>query len=1082
MSQVQLSTTLFRRLAAPSRLVAGWIRAWYVPILLGSLPLIWLLPSGTLLLGQDSYAYFIHPFNAVSSPLIPYNLLGSYPFSFQADQTYLTAGAWLIQQSGLGPSAAEILTLWGASVLGTLGFFALTKRTLALQLGSKNSYLPLLLATGLYVFNPYSLSVVWWHYLSWTLAYFCVPWIVLVELEVIYSDRLSWRVLAAASGVLVLLDSGTFGPYFAAFVMSIAIAFLFILASLYRGTYSARSVGIRFAALLLVTASTLWSNLAFAWNSGVAASTPQSLYLGSSISQSGLVSGLIGTSINSSLLNVLSLTGYLRLAATYGPLYYAWYSSYPIIGIAAVCFPAVVIAAVLLGHRHRGTLFLAILGLVMVPLAEGSSPPFGSINTALLVSNSSFSVLLGGYYYFIGFYVVTGATLSGVLLSRLGNRESGASPTGGRSEIAGAIGGRGVIRARRRRFALAARASRPLYGLSIAVVATVISASAIPFIVGESVPNHGPNAVQVAVPPSFQQLAKFLSINYTGPIYNVLVLPMSAIGAYYYNFNGAEYISTSHLLSRYVDYPVLNSNAGALTLSLEDLFAAGSIKNLRAVFASLHIKYVVINPFVNASAWFMQDDPQGNPINWGALEASLFQEIGPPSRAGSFEVYTLHGVAPIIYATARPPFAYDVSFADYLAAIGATNPASVPDAWSLDNYVWTNSTSPSNASAIWQAIGEWGSTSIQSCNGCYGWLEEANGSIVNATAALNQGFGGYLNRSGSVITGIHPHSLFGSGNYSEASSNMNSSGGVWSYRNQSVGYLELPALSSSSSPIQVGLELNYSSFSANRNVVLLTIASGSVKVEAGISQDFLSGGCSLIFSAFYSNQIYAINNTGFPFGCGTSHLSLSIVISNQTVSGRLIAQTATTVSRLSGGIGIVSSNVAQDGYHNISIAPAVTNLQASPEVNLTAAGPIVRISNVTAESAPPFSHFVSILPSGPATLPAAVPAATSVGFRMTLLSLAPGKYYVVLFEPSSDLWSASAGSLYADLAEGTAIYSVWVLQTSLQSPAQSVVVQIHFLSAQTLAIGVSVAELVACALVWALPPLWCRRRKRRKRA
>lgn len=1060
-------------------LVSGRLKAllkeYWIPAVTGILPLIPLFLTRAYLLGQDGFTFFVNPLSGALSPFVPYNLMEGPSFSFLADQTYPTLAAYVLEWLGSSPQLAEKLILLFGTEVGTFGAFLLFGRLDKIN-GAKSraSSLVTLVPLGLYVFNPYTISVVWWHFAPWTFEYFVLPWVLLVGLEALYNTRVSPRLLSVALAVTVLMNTGVFAAYFVSLLLIVALTIGFLVGRWLLRVYTTRDFVKRLLFTCALILATLWSNLAFVLQSATLGLAPQSPYLTNG-SGGQLASDLIGSSSNSSLLNVLRLEGYLRLSPQFGSLYYAWYSYYPVLAVVAVALPLTICLGLLVLRRVKGVAFLAVSSVFAIALAAGAAPPVGTVNLWLVQQTSVASVLLGAYYYFVGWYVLAGCCFAYLICTRNSNgspartliapTEVTSHPTSGNSSP-------GRRSRAKRQVSRAWLVSSTGIGLTLLVLAS----SSVPFLTGTEFATGSPNAVEVTLPDSFAQLSSFVRSNYSGPLFNVLVLPMSAIAGYSLEIGGASYLETSHLLAQLLGYPVIQDAAAGAGANLESLFAQGTELDLLPILQVLHIRFVVVNPYANTTAWFMKETPSGVPINWTHIEGELNSTVGLPIQVGSFEVHSISPVAPLAYVTGRNPLVSDPTYSDFLEFLATSNPASVPSNWTTGDSVWSPQSDPLSSGATLTPISPFVSNSLPQCPRCSDWAELTNGTLVSLSSVANSWITKYFVYGPSGPLSAKPLALFNVTDASSVTTDFNYSGGVWHENGSGFGFLDLPSFENQLSAVEVNLTLAYLGFSAV-NQVTVNLSSGDVYSLVTIYQDFQTDTCALLLSAYSQGQVYAINNSAYGSQCApmTGSVRLTLEASDTHVFA-IVRDTQSGAVLSNGELGLTKEDANTDGFHNVTLAPTSSGFESLLRVNMTASGPSVALSNINASSSLPISHFLLVDGAfAPEVLNADV-SSSSTGFEIRADATNLTGLWVILAEPSSPDWYATSGGAPLDLVSATNVSSVWVANKAIGAPSEHVDLIVAFKSTEVGAIAVSVAELVGVAVVAAFPQLVRRRR------
>jgi hypothetical protein len=649
--------------AFPSLLRRVLLSPWTYVAIAAIGPFLWGRPWGDLLYGQDSVRT-VQPFSFNDSPFIPYSYLysSSFPVPDFTPNFYLDASLRVFDTFGAPDWISQRLLLSLFAGLAAGGIVVLLQRIERIRQSPRPVPGWVFGAAALmYVYNPFTLTVTFWHVEGWAPFLAFLPWMTALVVRSAFEAKVPARFAAATVLLGIYLAPGVVSSF------AVPVTFLLlggILAVWLQSTPAAANLRSRVSrsALLLGVGIGLEG-----WGFVPLLVLPKVAYSNNNfVNPSNLVQIYHAAAWTWSPYPVLSLTAFSWLRAT--PSAYPWIPLLPVVAAAAVVFPRLAILGAERLQRSPGSLLVFVLGLAMVPLMIGAgTTPIANWNLDLLRLGGPFLVLVAAYYILGPVYL---------LLPVVGLYET-------LRERLPAWGDRGTAApsARPRRLLVLRRPS----GLVAIVVVLLLVLSALPFVVGDVYQTAGPNADVVAVPPSYPALAQYFGTPPDGPNTFVLVVPMSSQEGPFLDLGGSQFLDTSDLLSSYIPYPILESDTGLTATAIEDALSLGIPSNLTAMLDHLHVGSVVVNPFANRSAPAMNQAPDGAPIDWSGLLAQLPVQLGTGASAGEFTVYRVPGAIPLGWAS------------DSLTAIVTPSPVTALDL--LGNV--------RSAPAVWQASSVW---------------------------------------------------------------------------------------------------------------------------------------------------------------------------------------------------------------------------------------------------------------------------------------------------------------------------------------------------------------------------------------
>ena len=640
-------------------------------------PLLWGRPYGDLLFGQDSTRLF-QPFSFNDSPFIPYSYLysSSFPVPDFTPYFYIDGTLRLVDDIGSPPWFSQRLVLGLFAGLAAGGVVLLIRAIdSARQPPARSSGLAAGLVALVYVYNPFTLSVSFWHVEGWTLFLAFLPWVVTLAVRTSMGPRPPWRFAAVVTLVGIYLAPGAISSF--AVPVALVVVWGVLAAWLAVPVSSAgwRRPVVRTALLLAVGLGVeLWSFVPFLLIPNIAYTS------NNYVTPANLLATYRGASATWGPYPVLTLTAFSWLVQT--PSAYPWIGLFPSIAGAAIVFPLAAVLGARGLRRSPGALLVYAVALSALPFMVGHIAPVTDLNERLLRVGGPFLVLVGGYYFLGPVYVLLVVVALRETLRR-GSPAPPEGPTRGRFPS---------VRRRWRRFVDSA--SRPSGAVTIGLAVLLVVCAA-PFALVDVYQTKGPNADAVAVPPGFETLGDYLGSASQGPEFYTLILPMSAQNGVYVDIGGRQFLDTSNLLASYIPTPILETNNGPQAAAIEDWLAAGPPANIGAVLANLHVRWVVMNPFANSSAPNMNRAAGGGAIDYLAWEDALFRNLGSPTAVGPFSVFHVPGPIPLGWSTPDLAGVDTPTDAGALALIGAVRNGTSPWVRALDASLWApNGTLP----------------------------------------------------------------------------------------------------------------------------------------------------------------------------------------------------------------------------------------------------------------------------------------------------------------------------------------------------------------------------------------------------
>ena len=552
-----------RRIAQHPRL------AFVLPLLIGLATLAWTRGSNLVIYSEDGTS-FVNPFGFSANPFSNYGYLSSSSLPIPDHQTYFYFDTLSAVFTSLGLSASNISVILLAILvgLGSLGVVILL-RTLnrTLNRPAHENFLGFVLATLLYAINPFTLSVVWWHFSGWTFFYAALPWILAATLALVYLEKSEWIVVLVAIPTCMVLAPGLTGGFAPTILLILLTALMFLVVRYLRRELGIQNLLLRLACLTgFVVCVVGWSFLPFllaANQNGLATAAP-----------SGTAGSFVNASLYTSLWNVSRLVAFSWIYSA--PNTYPWIGLLPWISIVGAGIPLLYGISLLRTGRKSPLILVAVLGLLGLSASLQGNPPTGNLNQALFGLGGPFLPLVAGYYFVGELWVL--AVCVGVHAATRDAAELRVAPSqSGLAESQDSSLSRARFRTNQRGF-LTSRVTggRWLRGVSIVLTVAVLAVTSFPFVDGQVYQSSGPNVTEITIPSSFEQLQTFFHANYSGPNYDVLVLPFSSTGGMYLNLGSGGLADDGIILSRYIPYPLLWGTTEPSTVSFDDFLANGT--------------------------------------------------------------------------------------------------------------------------------------------------------------------------------------------------------------------------------------------------------------------------------------------------------------------------------------------------------------------------------------------------------------------------------------------------------------------------------------------------------------------------
>ncbi|MCI4355628.1 MAG: hypothetical protein L3K18_00590 [Thermoplasmata archaeon] len=951
-------------------------------------PFLWGRPYGELLYGQDSVRT-VQPFSFNDTPFVPYSYLysSSFPVPDFTPNFYLDATLRAFESLGSPDWVSQRFLLAIFVGLAAAGIVVLLRSIEGLR-GTPRSLPGWVFGAAalVYVYNPFTLTVTFWHVEGWAPFLAFLPWAMALVVRVAFETRIPLRFAAA----VVLL-----GTYLApGVVSSFAVPLTFILLGGVAAVWLRRpSPLVRLRRRVGKTAVLLGVGLGLeAWGFVPLLALPKVAYSNNNyVNPTNLVQIYHAAAWTWGPYPVVTLTAFSWLRAT--PSAYPWVAILPVVAAAAVVFPLLIVLGAVRLRTSPGSLFVYTVGLFAVPFLIGAgTEPIASWNLRLLALGGPFLVLVAAYYIIGPVYLLVPVVgLYETLRERVPAGRSPASPPS-----AEAIGSR--------------PATRSPSVLVAAAVIVLLLLSAAPFVVGDVYQTSGPNADTVAVPPSFSALARYFGTPANGPNSFVLIVPMSSQEGPFLNLGGRQFLDTSNLLASYIPYPIVEADTGILAAALEEDLALGTPTNLSALLDSLHVASVVVNPFANVSAPAMNEAPNGAPIDWRAFLAALPTQLGPGSAVGRFTVYSVPHALPLGWATSSITSIDTSDPATAFALLGSVR--SGPPSWaaSLASAVWD----PNSSLPGWRlhpTVVAGPSSTISAPAGSAASVVDADGSWSAVPCRS-----GFCTSNGTqyawgantvIISGDVERSTDSAQDWGSAT-NRSASG----FCTADGTFPALYATGMDSAPAFVGLNGSFSSL-ASQDWVNIQLSVGRLGLLAEVFQPGAGGTASLSLSASSDSVPFAWENVFLPASLAPNQSFALVLTWNASSAGATVSAGGSTSSSAI-LFGNSSTDESNPGFNASAVPPGETRI---PVANVSVG--IVGGTSCIASAQVVRPPSVRLLIDSAGTSPTSAPA-VSVDGRVTpsgdvVVSAAGGANksspeFAVLGFPENSLWVPSATS------------------------------------------------------------------------
>jgi hypothetical protein len=1051
------------RMRARCRRIAVAILAWrstllgdfLIAVAVAALSLAWIHPSGTYLFGQDSINW-INPFSFNTDPLVQYSYTysASFPITDSAPEFYVAAFSQTLHTMGLTTPTLERVVIVLGSLLAAFGSLHLSSTLNAVNGRPRYSYgAARALATLSFAFNPVALTMAWWHFEYWSFLYVLAPYLVAALLEIVYLPSPS---VARLSAILILAIglgpglNGQFAVLWGLLGLSALVALLLRIRVL-----KSQSFGLmpRLTALVLLLAgSSLWMLVPFILPTlqGVAASQ---YYPPISIR-----AALAGYTPVETLANVLSLQGFGW--AYSAPSAYAWAWYLPVLRLASLIFPIALAISLFHARRWAGLTFVATLILVLAVLSTDLNPPFGQANLWLASIGGPFLFIIDGYNVsapvlaalFVVPIFVCGAEVSRRIAAHLLLRDVQSPPAGP-----------SPYRAARPSLPLRSRRRGQLKSFGYvgvgACLLILVVATSVPFDLNQVYQTRGANIGEFSVPSDVGALGEFFARNYSGPLYNVLLMPLSSSNALPAQFNNQSFVDSFLMLAQVIPYPVIWADNSPLESNLTVLLS-GQPTSLVWVFEALHIRYAVVNPHVDRTSYYLTHATDGALINWTSIYRTLTSEFGAPLQVGGFSVYTCQGSTPLVSVETKLSVVRTPTMMGYLSLLSKINASSPTPLVDLGDSLFGATNPIGSATLEYQPFSP--------LSGRFSFPANSTVSVLNDTgwvlsesefSALSTYNGLSVNRSDGTAV-YQPDWLLSLNNTSGIQTTFAKSGSSYSNSLGATGTLSYSE--SLSGVLRFVEEINVSQ-AASQNWLTTTLSSGNSTLTAG---EYFLGGSSnrmvLQMTAYSKGVPYAWNNSILQLGNQTGRF-FQVLYLNATTVGLTLESSSLPAPGADSLVYSPRSQLMRNGGSNLTAATDLFNASKAYSASTEFAYTGATLDEFSVAASIPATELLTSQNDTSTNLVAsAVSVDDSGNFHVTFSSKGTGGHaFVVLSYPQFPLWVARDGGATGERVLVSEFQNVFLFAGLASDSMVTVVVQFEAYLDDGL--YVSMSEVVAAS-------------------
>ena len=631
------------------------------PFILALLTLVLLFPLKNLIYGEDmTIFYILHPFTFWANPFNSLSSIGfGYAVVFNPEYIFLDVISHTLLGFGLSVQVVERVLIIFTVVVSNYGLLLLMRQIHPVKSYKEQAFYSL--AVLLYWFNPFTISVTYYHFETWFFFQALLPYIFLVFLILYNGKHFKWELFLSLLVILVL-SPGAYGSYASVILLTTGfVIVLFIFRYLRERKFTELIKNVLWISISLVIE--IYFSLSFLIFTKLTSNLTLSNLTGGSSSYSQIISLFQSESSTTQIYRVISLNAFLWLYNGRGIISYPWFHLFPIIAIIGFMVPVLfILEFVNLRKKDAFIYFIAAVSIIFLIFSTGDNFPFSELNSLLLSLSGPFLILTNSYYFSTQIYLLAVSVLLFSCLSNFNYRQGNIKR---RCNVLHKSPSNRPVNSQKRNMAIPA--------IAIILALVIIIGSLIPVIKDGELMTHGPNEDSFVLPSSFSDLQNFFPKNYSSPDYYVSVLPFSRIGAIDMNISNGSFYDSVNIFQQIIPYPVFDWAVTNETMALDNFIVSSSSNHIASLLRAAHIKYVVINPYANMSEWFMNSSPDGNSINISGIENMLTRAGLAVDQVGRFTVFTVSDVEPIALIYTQPDFLSTNSWYSYFASIEQLN-------------------------------------------------------------------------------------------------------------------------------------------------------------------------------------------------------------------------------------------------------------------------------------------------------------------------------------------------------------------------------------------------------------------------
>lgn len=624
------------------------LEKFLLPLIIASTIFLFLPYHNYYFFGQDSLPFF-GQFTFYQNPL--------YVFNNGIDMAYFSILSEFIIHILSNVILSQHILILIATYLSTIGFFDLID--VIAQLPNKvNRIISKSLGAMLFLYNPFTLSVTWWHFEAWSLLILLSPFIISFLTDAIYNGGNLKRFSLTALLTMVFVG-GIMGGIYPIFLLIVGVFLIFpiyyIITNFHNRPLFLSMVRRIFYIVAFVVVATLWAFVPLYLATFTSIETP--------LKGSYLLNFFFSESVTTSLPHVLSMTGFSWIYDVSNA--YPWIGIFPTIQSTAFLLLLFLPVTPLILKKYNKLTPLLLVSLLAIIFSTGSNFPFGIINKNLLLLKGPFLFLINPYYWVLQFYVL----FLSILLSLVLYRSTSLAKNPCNSAIKQKHKVRYLVRGLKVNY---------LKVFTVILILFVLATFFYPFATDQVYQKSGTNIDAIDINNGILQLKSYLQQNYTTPDYYSLLIPTSSgIVSFTYN-NNSSFVDSRGLLATADPYPLIWLDDSYLAKSVENYLSSGNLENLGGAMTYLHIRYIIFAKNYNSADAYMQESPNGNHYNFKAIYKALNSSFGAPVKFGNYSVFFNRNAKPIIELIDNPIFV-NSSLTNYLDFLGSINPLTLSD-------------------------------------------------------------------------------------------------------------------------------------------------------------------------------------------------------------------------------------------------------------------------------------------------------------------------------------------------------------------------------------------------------------------